>query len=158
MTIPLVHEAAVRNSCQWSLFPQTITCSLSMQPRPSSGLLYHPLQNNKRKRPAHSPPGSQLLRVLAPALLSQSCSCSPSASPPLTQTRANMPTVSLATVQKPCDSFFLRSWSNANHKIHMRKSLWCDPALTSPTCADLKTFSPGNTLPSDFSSLPMGKF
>lgn len=35
-------------------------------------------------------------------------------------------------------------------KIHIRESLWCDPALTSPTCADLKTIAPGNTLPSDF--------
>lgn len=108
--------------------------------------------------PTRFPAPQPVLRALAPALLSQSCSCSPSASPPLTQTRANMPTVSLATVQKPCDSFFLRSWSNTNHKIHMRKSLWCDPALNSPTCAGLKTFSPGNTLRSDFYSLPMGKF
>lgn len=162
MTIPLVHKAAVRNSCQWSFFPKPSPALCPCSPDLPRGCYNIPCRAARRKElhlPHEVPQAA--LRAPAPALLSQSCSCSPSASPPLTHTRANMPTVSLATVPKPCYSFFLRSWRNTNHKIqnpHEGVTLVWPSTHLSHLCQSEDLCTRKYFTKWFFSSLPVGKF
>lgn len=121
MTIPLVHKAACQKLLSVKFFSPNHHLLSVQAAQTFLGAAVTSLVEQRGERsctfPSRFPAPQPALRAPAPALLSQSCSCSPSASPPLTQTRANMPTVSLATVPEPCDSFFLHSWSNTNHKI-----------------------------------------
>lgn len=97
MTIPLVHKAAVRNSCQWSFFPM---------PSPAQTFLRAVVTSLAGQWELHVPTRFTRSSATPPG----GCSCSLSASPPPTETSAhrkeNMPTVSPATIMKPHVSFF----------------------------------------------------
>lgn len=120
MTIPFVHKAAVRNSCQWSFFPNHHLLSVHAA-QTFLGAVVTSLVGQREEKSCTFP------TRLPSSSASPQGSCSSPAFPELqlqsicisslTQTRENMPTVSLAIVPKPCDSFFLCVWSNTNRKI-----------------------------------------